>query len=218
MKKNNLPKNIKLRMNELKLTQKELADRAGITQVTVHKLISGKIFRTSRLIELANALQCSPEWLMSENHSEEGTKFENNLLVDSVPIKGLYPLISWVQAGAWEPIDEIQIYDALRYPCPKKCSDSTFLLRVRGISMSPKFIEGDIIYVDPEVQALSGRYIVARLEDENEATFKQLIIEGEQKFLKPVNPNWPEQLIPINGNCTIVGVVVYVGRDQGLNL
>ena len=217
MKINNLPQNIKLRMNELKLTQKELADRAGITQVTVHKLISGKISRTSRLLELAKALECNPEWLMSKNSPSSNPSFDNNVSTP-ISIKGRYPLISWVQAGNWESIDEIAVYDAIKYPCPVRCSDSTFLLRVRGVSMSPKFMDGEIIYVDPEVAALNGRYVVARLDDENEATFKQLIIEGNQKFLKPSNPNWPDQLIPINGNCTIVGVVVYVGRDQGLNL
>lgn len=217
MKTNNLPKNIKLRMNELKLTQKELAERAGITQVTVHKLISGKISRTSRLLELSNALQCTPEWLVGEANCLSSSNFDSNIS-EPIKIKGYYPLINWVQAGAFESICETSLYDAIRYPCPVKCSDSTFLLRVRGVSMSPKFVEGEIIYVDPEVDALNGRYVVARLDDENEATFKQLIIEGNQKFLKPANPSWPEQLIAINGNCTIVGVVVYVGRDQGLNL
>lgn len=219
MKTDNLSKNIKLRMNELKLTQKELAERAGITQVTVHKLITGKIIRTSRLVELAKALECSLEWLTG-NELPSTKQFDNNIssLPEASSVKGFYPLISWVQAGAWEAINELPLYDAIRYPCPIKCSEDTFLLRVRGISMYPKFSEGDIIYVDPLVEPLNGRYVVARLDDENEATFKQLIIEGSQKFLKPANPNWPEQLIPINGNCTIVGVVVYVGRDVGLNL
>ena len=50
--------------------------------------------------------------------------------------------------------------------------------------------------------------VVVKLDDEQQATFKQLIIEGDQKFLKPLNPNWPEPIIKINGNATICGVVI----------
>ena len=50
--------------------------------------------------------------------------------------------------------------------------------------------------------------VVAKLEDEQQATFKQLIIEGDQKFLKPLNPAWPEPILKINGNATICGVVI----------
>ena len=50
--------------------------------------------------------------------------------------------------------------------------------------------------------------VVVKLDDEQQATFKQLIIEGDQKFLKPLNPNWPEPIIKINGDATICGVVI----------
>ncbi|MFT6348246.1 MAG: SOS-response transcriptional repressor LexA [Psychromonas sp.] len=53
---------------------------------------------------------------------------------------------------------------------------------------------------------------LSRLYDENEATFKQLIIESGHKFLKATNPTWPTPIQVINGNCTIVGVVIFSGR------
>lgn len=127
-------------------------------------------------------------------------------------IKGRYPLISWVAAGTWSDITELPLEDATLYPCPVACSARTFVLRVQGISMDPAFRDGELIFIDPAAEARHGSYVVARLEDENEATFKQLIIEGGQKYLKPANPNWPEQITPINGNCTIVGSVVFAGR------
>ena len=127
-------------------------------------------------------------------------------------IKGRYPLISWVAAGAWSEITEIDPTEATLYPCPVSCSERTFVLRVQGISMEPLFRDGDLIFIDPAADFRHGSYVVARLDDHNEATFKQLIIEGGQKYLKPVNSNWPEQIIAINGNCTIVGPVVFSGR------
>lgn len=78
--------------------------------------------------------------------------------------------------------------------------------------MRPRFNEGDHIFVDPEAQPENGSYVVARLEDENQATFKQLILDGNKKHLKALNPDWPTKFIEINGNCTIVGKIIYKGE------
>jgi len=120
------------------------------------------------------------------------------------------PLISWVQAGDWsEIIDNFAPGDAETWlPCPSKHGSRAYALRVEGVSMEPKFHSGDIIFVDPDLRAEHGSYVVVRLDDEKKATFKQLVIEGDQRFLRPENPAWPQQLIPINGNATICGVVI----------
>ena len=60
--------------------------------------------------------------------------------------------------------------------------------------------------VDPQLEAWSGDFVIVRLDDAQESTFKQLVVDGPQRFLKPLNPRYP--VIPINGNATIVGVVV----------
>ncbi|OVZ76913.1 hypothetical protein CBW55_03995 [Yersinia intermedia] len=44
------------------------------------------------------------------------------------------------------------------------------------------------------------------LTDDNEATFKKLIVDAGVKYLKPLNPSY--RLIELNGNCKILGVVV----------
>ncbi|HHL7211537.1 TPA: LexA family protein, partial [Enterobacter hormaechei subsp. xiangfangensis] len=48
--------------------------------------------------------------------------------------------------------------------------------------------------------------VIAKLSDSNEATFKKLVIDGAQKYLKGLNPQWP--LVAVNGNCRIIGVAV----------
>jgi len=69
-----------------------------------------------------------------------------------------------------------------------------------------------LIFVDPEAECIYGSYVVTRLDD-NQATFKQLIIENGHKFPRIASPNWPEQLIPINGNFTLVGKVIFTGKS-----
>lgn len=191
----------------LDLTQYQLAELVGVAQNSIQKLEKGDTKNPRNIESLARALKCTPEFLqfgISENI--------NSNVSPGPTLKAAVPLISWVQAGAWSEISEIKEYDADRYLCPVKCSDQTFALKVHGVSMEPKFYEGDLIFVDPEAECIHGSYVVARLDDNNEATFKQLIIEGGQKFLKAANPNWPEQLIAINGNCTLVGKVIFTGK------
>jgi len=59
----NMGDRIKLRMSALKLTQESVANKAGISQGMVYKLVSGNAKSTSKLVELANALECDIHWL-----------------------------------------------------------------------------------------------------------------------------------------------------------
>jgi len=129
-------------------------------------------------------------------------------------IRSLRPLISWVQAGEWSEISEgfAPQYGVELLPCPVTCSPESFVLRVRGSSMEPKFHEGDLIFVDPSVAAVHGKYVVVRIDESNEATFKQLIVEGNRQYLKALNPDWPNRIIELNTTATIVGVVVFKGE------
>jgi len=51
--------------------------------------------------------------------------------------------------------------------------------------------QGSIIIVDPDREPMHGNAIIVRLEDSKEATFKQLIVEGGVRYLKPLTPATP---------------------------
>lgn len=128
--------------------------------------------------------------------------------------RGIIPVISLVQAGAWaEIVDNFEPGTAEEWvPSFGNHSKHAFAVRVEGISMQnhghkESFDPGDIVLVDPDLPADNGALVIVRLDDRNEATFKKLHIEGTEKYLVPLNPNWPEKIIPINGNATICGVV-----------
>ncbi|HCD15493.1 LexA family transcriptional regulator [Shewanella sp.] len=201
----NLGTRVKKRRNELGLTQSQLAEAISTSQQTVQSIEAGLVENPRKLKEIAEALQTTPEFLRF------GIGEMDNATV--VASAGNYlPLISLVQAGVWTEIQELPPLDVELYPCPIKCSQHSFIVKVEGESMLPRFEEGDLIYVDPEAQVENGSYVVARLDDENQATFKQLIIDGNKKYLKALNPDWPNKFVEINGNCTIVGKVVFTGK------
>ena len=168
----------------------------------------------AKLARRIETLHRKREFWMDQDHQQARMPFVA-YNVNPVPRQPrTCPAISWVQAGHWaEVIDNFQPGDADDwYPCPVTCSSSTFVLKVRGASMEPKFHDGEIIFVDPNAEARNNSFIIVRLDDEAEATFKQLIIEGDHRYLKPLNPHWPDPIIEINGNATICGVVIFRGE------
>lgn len=198
---------IKNRRLDLGLTQNELAEMAGLSQSALQNIEAGKSKSPRNIGSMARALNCTPEFLQFGITVTE----ESNISHTRISPSNL-PLISWVQAGNWSEIGDLHHADIEHYLCPVNCSKRAFVLKVQGASMEPRFNQGDHIFVDPEAQPENGSYVVARLEDENQATFKQLIIEGGEKFLKAINPDWPVKFVEINGNCTIVGKVIYRGE------
>jgi SOS-response transcriptional repressor LexA len=125
------------------------------------------------------------------------------------------PLISWVQAGDCREVEfPHTANDAEKWIlCPVPHSSQTFALRVEGLSMhnpgsSPSFEEGDIIHVDPEVRPENHSLVVVQVNGDTEATFKQLLTEGGEYFLKALNPGWPSQIIKMPTDASICGVVI----------
>lgn len=129
-------------------------------------------------------------------------------------IKGLVPLISWVQAGNWEPAhDPLQPGEAEQWmPCIASHSKSTYALRVRGDSMTAPhgntrtYPEGCIIFVDPERRSpINGDRIIARQEGEEHATFKVYKNEDGRQWLQPLNPGHEPMRQPFTVLGTIIG-------------
>ncbi|MGI4938352.1 MAG: helix-turn-helix domain-containing protein [Janthinobacterium lividum] len=129
---------------------------------------------------------------------------------------GKLPLISWVQAGEWEEaMNNFQPGDAEDWlDCPFKHGPRAFILKVVGDSMfdpegERSYKDGEFIAVDPDVEARHKSRVIVRLDDQNTATFKQLLIEPDgSKLLVALNRSWPNRIIPVNGNATICGVII----------
>jgi SOS-response transcriptional repressor LexA len=138
---------------------------------------------------------------------------ESNVGESRQPVESYrYPVISWVAAGAWaEAVEPYPAGLSDRYEFSEYDSKgAAFWLEVKGDSMtSPvgqSITEGTLILVDTEAEAASGKLVIAKLPDSNEATFKKLVNDGGKLFLKPLNPSW--RIEPFTEHCRIVGVVV----------
>ncbi len=201
------------------LTQPELAKRAGVSAGTIGNVESGARKNPRELLAIAKAVGVRAEWLRDgKGPRQDGEDCETASLSNThegPEIRGMVPLLTSVQAGAWAEIAGSFLQsDALDWlPCPVKHGPKTFCLIVEGESMRnpdsrPSYEPGDIIFVDPDRWHKPGDRVVARLDDQERATFKQYMEEDGRKMLKALNPEWKPRYIDINGNATICGVVV----------
>lgn len=205
-------------MLDMDVSNAKLARMIGVSRPTIGNWIEGKSAPTGEnLTNLANALKVDPNWLMSGKESQ--VRLDNNVdISQKIPFDGRpIPVISWVAAGSFGPIATVlkdaEVDEYL--PPIKECGKNGYGLVVTGISMSPKFEPEDRIYVNPDFQVSdlkTGDLVIVSCAGDNEATFKQLIVEGTTKYLKPLNPKWDEQIIKLTEDCRLVGKVVGLYR------
>lgn len=188
-----------------------VAEMFGVSQKGARKWLEGEAFPARwRLNQMAEKTGRTIEWLLG---GETPQALMGGNVTPGPAIRSSVPLISWVQAGHWaEIIDNYHVGDYEKLIITtKNVGPSAFALRVSGDSMEPEFAAGSIIVVDPDQRAENGSYVVVRLDDQAEATFKQLVVDAGKQYLKPLNPRYP--IMEINGNATICGVVRQSMKD-----
>lgn len=204
---------IKSRMQELHMTQESLANKMGITRGAItHYLAGRRVPPLKQFKKIALILKCDPAWLQFGS-----TSIKNEVVLSKkekfAPTRYPIPLLRWEQVIELSGASKMRNDEVSEF-VPHLFSDYSYwyALRVKGDSMvassgqSQSFREGDIIIVDPEKNAVHGNYVVALLPKSKEAVFKQFVIDGGIKYLKPLNPQYP--MIEISNSTHICGIVV----------
>ncbi|WP_341263582.1 LexA family protein [Morganella morganii] len=202
---------------ELGITQQSIADILNISQGAVGHYLNGR-----------NALNLQTASVFATQLNVPISDFSPSLAAEAQAlsaaidsnISGLrpykpsprYPLINWVQAGAWNEANEAYGLDQIDewYESETHVQGAAFWLRVEGESMTAptgkSVPDGSLILIDTGKDSENGSLVVAKLTDSNEATFKKLVIDGGNWYLKGLNPTWPA--MKVNGDCKIIGVAV----------
>ncbi len=82
--------------------------------------------------------------------------------------------------------------------------DALFALQVLDDSMEPEFPAGCIIVIDPATTVKNGSFVLAMHNEEY--IFRQLLIQEEKYYLKPMRTNYP--VLEIASLDAIKGVIV----------
>ena len=206
---------------QMQLSQEAFGQQIGVSKGAVSQWEGGDIknLRPPNLFAIQRISSFSAEWIAT-GAGPKHLKKTSDVPPLSAGTPAVYlPLITWVQAGQWrDVVDNYRPGEGEKFVLTtRKVSPRAYALGVVGDSMEnpngrPTYPQGSIIIVDPERAAVHGSPVIVRLEDSKESTFKQLVIEGDVRYLKPLNPRYP--IIRIEGQATLCGVVVQTIIDE----
>jgi SOS-response transcriptional repressor LexA len=194
---------IKQKRNEQGLSARRLAEMVGVSDAHIIYIEKGQRQAAfGKIMGILNALGASIHDLMEEI----GRGSEN---VEPAAVGSAYriPVVTWVTAGQWKEVcDAFEPGDADEWIDSDVKGRNVFALRVSGDSMEPEFKDGEIIIVNPHIEAVPGDFVVVK-DREEQATFKQLKKYGPHWVLHPLNPRYTDQEVR-RGDFRVIGRVV----------
>jgi len=196
---------IRAKREEMDFSARELAKKAGISDVHVFYIESEQRKPTFDVVmKVLKALNVDVrEFLQETGYLPANIKPAKIKKLKSIPV------ISWVAAGKWNEVcDSFEPGGADEWIESDVKGENVFALRVKGDSMEPEFNEGEIIVINPHVEAQPGEFVIVKNEDKGEATFKQLKKYGNTFVLHPLNPKYPDIELRKGNKYRVVGRVV----------
>ncbi|HHL2712811.1 TPA: LexA family protein [Yersinia enterocolitica] len=200
-------KRVAIARTSLGLTQSELARRVGIVPRQIAAYEGGEAKPRIKVLQnLAAALGTTTDWLtMGKGNGPDVSSVKRTVTVREIPV------LTHVQSR-FETLDELLKIASIKdfIPAPPEANENCFAVEVQGNSMSSgdgiSFPPGSIVTFDSSIEAVSGDFVLCILNDETEATFKQLILDQGQVYLKSLNPEFP--MIPTEF-LKVVGVAIH---------
>ena len=191
-----------------KLSVAAAASAIGVSRTAWYAIEAGGSgqFAGNNLVNAAALLGVTENELVT---GKKPAKKQVNLAnVSPVDLRAARPLISWIQAGSFNTIDDpYQPGDGEEFiETEHRSSKSAFWLRVAGDSMEPNFPAGTLVLCDPEMVAQIGNYCIAKDIDKQTATFKKLGGDEMQPMLVPLNQKHPTMLV--TDRIRIIGRVI----------
>lgn len=186
MKKTFISKVLRLLMFQKNITVSQLARETQLPQQTLQRLVAGtsKNPHEKTINALADFFDLTIEQLKGE--SVLPTDFNNSLTETA------HPQIKQIPILAWENIEKFLSTASASNEfilVNSKLPDNTFALIMNDSSMEPYIPEGSTLIFSPEKQPKDREFVLAKLAQHNAILFRQILVDGNQQYLKPMNPD-----------------------------
>ena len=199
--------NLKQRRIELGLTMLDVAKLVGVSEATISRYESGNIknMRSDRIEKYAKALNVSPSDFLEIN--EEPTTIKKIPYTEATCAR--VPLIGRAAAGyschAEENITEYILTDSDIL----KDGYEHFWLTVKGDSMEPTLLEGDLVLVRAQT-VLDTPCLAVVTVDQEDGLVKYVDIDEHKITLNSVNPYYPPRVFEDKemNRVSVVGQVI----------
>lgn len=210
-------------MVEKNISSAELCRRTGIPKSAMSQYRSGSFSpKADRIYIIAKALNVSEAWLMGYNVPQEREASNGRVVKFNYPEISEeyveYPVIGDVAAGFdkiaiedWTE-DTIKIHPDFLKGKPR---EDYFVLRVRGDSMYPLYLDGDKVLVRRQNAVDYSGQIAVIIYGEDYGTIKKVEYRKDSVALIPINPQYaPEIITDLNTETfEILGIPALLVRE-----
>lgn len=169
---------IKEKRIEKKYTMKELAEKVGVSEATVSRWESGEIsnMRRGGIMRLSKVLDIPPSVILG---------LQDNTNNFNRPKGVRIPVLGEVVAGV--PIDAVEEYIDWEEITPELAETGEFFaLKIKGDSMEPRIVAGDVVIVKMQSTADTGDVVIAMVNGDD-ACCKRFIKQSDGIILQSFN-------------------------------
>ena len=205
---------IKMIREEKGLTQEELAKTLGLNKSTIQRYETAKIEKIKLPVidAIAQKLDVNPEWLSDKTnirltYSDTSPKLTKIPYTESGCVK--VPLIGRAAAGYTCYAEENITAYVLTDSDILKDGYDHFWLKVKGDSMEPTLLEGDLVLVRAQ-SVLETPCLAVVTVDQEDGLVKYVDIDTHKITLTSVNPYYPPRVFEKEemNRVRVVGIVV----------
>lgn len=209
-----------------KIKAAKLSEKTGISKSSISEYLSGKYeAKQNGIYLLSKALNVDEAWLMGCDVPMERKKdmdTDKDLLnkIGAIPLSSenmvKIPILGTVKAGYDYLVEENRIGTVnVEISLVGDCSEY-FALEVKGDSMAPTFIEGDIVIIHKQNDCENNQIAIV-IVNGDEGTIKKVRKTEQGIILQPLNPTYTPLIftneeiknIPVE----IAGVVKQLKRE-----
>lgn len=168
-------------LEEKGLRAKDVTDATGIKSATLSAWKKGQYTpKQDKLALIADFLGVSLQWLMglTDNRTQKNAVAEVRI-----------PVLGQVRAGDCTTYAEEDVIDTVEISASKAKTGEFFGLKIKGDSMSPSLMDGDIVIVRKTPTADTGDIVIALVANQN-GICKRLIRKQDGITLKSINADY----------------------------
>ncbi|OUO32293.1 XRE family transcriptional regulator [Olsenella sp. An293] len=205
--------NIKQLRDRAGMTQEELAEKLGVARSTVTQWENGwSNPRMGMVQKLAGVFHVTSSDIVSDE------PVKSQLPANAIPVRGtsaMVPVRVLGRTHAGDRMDEDESdYDAEFPEGVVSRHPGCFALKVEGDCMNRRYPDGCLILVDPDMEPLNGRAVVAEFEDGRSVL--RCYYRGQSSLMLTADSFSEHEDIILTGEdpVRLIGVVVWFQADK----
>jgi len=207
VKGKNLSERLSAALEELKISQAELARKIQVKPQVINYLCKNKTKASSLTYEIADALGINGEWLAT---GEGYMKNDDDPQFKLFNIQNRIPIISAesIKKSSSPPFQLPDQNNPMEWVLSSStCGKNGFAFRLTDKSMYPRFDEKTIVIINPDKKPESNDFVLAYIKPIDDVLLRKIELSEDKPLLKPFNTSMYKD-INIDTNTKIIGTLV----------